>query len=53
MQTTIQPPSTLNALCHAIRADYLLMNPHAPMPKMKTGHGGRLISSRLKFKSAR
>ena len=33
----------LKALCHAIRADYLLMNPHAPTHQMKTGCGGRLI----------
>ena len=40
------------ALCRTIRADCLLMNPHAPTRQMKTGCGGRLISSCLVFKSA-
>ena len=43
---------SLKALCHAIRADYLLMNLHAPTQQMKTGRGGWIISSRLIFKSA-
>ena len=30
----------LKALCHAIMADCLLMNPHAPTQHMKTEHGG-------------
>ena len=38
---------SLKALCHSLRADRLLMNPHAPTRKMKTGRGGWLISSRL------
>ena len=43
----------LKALCHAIMAGCLLMNPHAPMRQMKTGCDKRLISLHLVFKSGR
>ena len=39
-------------LCHTTRADCLQMNQHAPTWQRKTGHGERLISSRLVFKFA-
>ena len=34
----------LKALCHVVRADCSLMNPHAPSQQMETGQGGWLIS---------
>ena len=43
---------SLKVLCHAIRADCLLMDPHMPTWQMKIGRGGLVISLHLVFKSA-